>query len=154
MTTADSSRSFFEFAEAFEKGFATRDWSPVDRVMSDDVVWSVAELAPPAGGTHTGREDAIAAIRTSTDAFDRRFDRREPSITDGPSAIPGGIHMTWAVTYRREGLPPFVLLGEEWDLFRDGKLELHRERIHNLSDAWNYLAEHDGRLRPAGAPFE
>ncbi|HXC53536.1 MAG TPA: hypothetical protein VN634_21800 [Candidatus Limnocylindrales bacterium] len=148
MNPQDSSQAFAAFAEAFEVGFASRDWTPVDRMMTDDVVWSLAELPPPVGGTHVGRQQAIDAIRLSTDTFDRRFDRREPVITDGPREIPGGIHMTWAVTYTRDGLPPFVLLGEEWDLFRDGKLEVHRERVHNLAEMWTYVANHNDRLAP------
>jgi len=140
--------AFLVFAEAFEVGFASRDWKPVDDVMTDDVVWSVPSIAPPLGGTHVGRRDAIDAIRTLVDSFDRRFDRREPKILVGPREIPGGIHMTWAVTYSRDGIEPFVLLGEEWDLFRDGKLELHRESLHNLDEMWAYLGRHDADLAP------
>ncbi|HEY2774173.1 MAG TPA: hypothetical protein VGK20_08995 [Candidatus Binatia bacterium] len=148
MQTAErpSTPAFLEYAEAFERGFASRDWLPVDQLMTDDIVWSMAGIPAPVGGTHVGRSDAIAAIRTSTDNFDRRFDRREPRIVDGPLEIPGGIHMTWAVTYVREGLPPFVLLGEEWDFFRDGKLELHRERIHNIEEAWAFMGRHADAL--------
>lgn len=144
----NTQEAFVAFAEAFEVGFASRDWSPVDSLMADDVVWSLADLPEPVGGTHIGRRRAIDAIRLSTDTFDRRFDRREPKITDGPREIPGGIHMKWAVTYTRDGLPPFVLLGEEWDLFKDGRLEVHRERVHNLEEMWTYLAAHDAKLAP------
>jgi hypothetical protein len=147
-TQQQPTHAFFQYAEAFEQGFASRDWSHVERLMTDDVIWSVADTTPPVGGTCVGRGDAIDAIRTSTDTFDRRFDRREPRIVEGPREIPGGIHMTWEVTYVREGLPPFVLLGEEWDLFRDGKLEVHRERIHNLEEAFTFIVSHDAALAP------
>jgi hypothetical protein len=141
--------AFIAYAEAFEVGFASRDWKPVDDLMTDDVVWSLENMPEPLGGTHVGRGDVLDAIRVSTDSFDRRFDRREPRIVEGPREIPGGIHITWAVTYERDGLEPFVLLGEEWDLFRDGKLSLHRENIHNMGDALAFMAMHDGALRPA-----
>ena len=51
MNEQSSSQAFLAFAEAFETGFATRDWAVVDRLMTDDVVWSLAEMPPPVGGT-------------------------------------------------------------------------------------------------------
>ena len=59
--------------------------------------------------------------------------------------------MTWVVTYRREGLPALELKGEEWDLFKNGKLVLHHEVIHNVEETMAYLAKHASRLRPARA---
>lgn len=143
--------AFVAYAEAFEVGYASRDWKPVDDLMTDDVVWSLENMPEPMGGTHVGRSDVIDAIRESTETFDRRFDRREPRILEGPLEIPGGIHMTWAVTYERDGLEPFVLLGEEWDLFRDGKLSLHREKFHNLGEAFAFLAKHADALLPVAS---
>jgi hypothetical protein len=150
-TPTDPTAAFLAYAEAFEAGYASRDWKHVDERVTDDVVWSLDNLPPPMGGTHVGRKNVLEAIRQSTERFDRRFDHREPRILEGPREIPGGIHMTWAVTYRREGLEPFVLLGEEWDLFRDGRLSLHRESIHNMDEAWAYLGRHAASLLQ-GAP--
>ena len=144
----DDVAAFLAYAESFEKSIATDDWSHVDRQTHDQIVWNVAG-SPPIGGVYAGREATMGAIRASVAAFDRRFDAREPRILVGPTPIPGGIHMTWAVTYRREGLPDFVLKGEEWDLFRDGKLILHREVIHNEAELFAYLAKHAAKLRPA-----
>jgi hypothetical protein len=42
-----------------------------------------------------------------------------------------------------------VLRGEEWDLFLDGKLVLHREVIHNAAETTTYLAKHGAKLLPA-----
>jgi hypothetical protein len=64
----------------------------------------------------------------------------------------GGIHLAWQVTYTREGLPPFVLRGEEWDLFPAGKLAMHYERIHNGEEALAYMARHHEALLPAREP--
>jgi ketosteroid isomerase-like protein len=143
--------AFVAYAEAFETGYALRDWKPVDELVTDDVVWSLENMPPPLGGTHVGRTNVIAAIRDSTEHFDRRFDRREPRILEGPREIPGGIHMTWEVTYSRDGLEPFVLRGEEWDLFRDGRLSLHRENIHNMDEALAYLGRHADALLPVAS---
>ena len=141
--------AFLAYAEAFEKSYATDDWSHVDRQTHDDIVWCAAGAPPPFGGLWSGRKDTLAQIRVSVGEFDRRFDAREPKILTGPTPIPGGVHMTWEVTYRREGLPPLPLRGEEWDLFQDGKLVLHREVIHSAAETAAFLAQHGAKLRPA-----
>lgn len=75
---------------------------------------------------------------------------RDPQATKGPIPIPGGIHLEWIVTYTRDGLPPFVLKGEEWDLFRDDRLVMHYELIHNGTEVLEYLRKHDAALLPSG----
>jgi hypothetical protein len=140
---------FFRFALAFENAFAAHDWNELVPHVAEDVVWVVDGLPVPAGGLSHGRDACLAAIAQSCGAFDYRFDRREPRILEGPTPIPGGVHLTWTVTYSRDGLEPFELRGEEWDLFgADGRLELHRERIHNLADSLAFLARNDSALRP------
>ena len=145
---SDAVTAFVQYATAFEEGFAADDWHLVDVHFDDDVAWAVGGLPSPEPYLAQGRDHVAAAIKKSVDAFDRRFDRREPAATHGPVAIPGGVHLQWTVTYPRDGLPPFVLRGEEWDLFRDGKLVLHYEHLHNGAEALAYLARHDAGLRP------
>jgi len=58
--------------------------------------------------------------------------------------------MTPEVMYSRAGIGSFVLRGQEWDLFRDGKLQMHRENLHNVDERWPYLARHDADLAPIG----
>lgn len=139
---------FQNYADAFEVGFATRDWQVVGDLMAEDVTWTT-ELPPPMGGTHVGRDAVIAGVRKSTDGFDRRFDLRMPEITGAPAAFPGGVYLPWKVTYTRHGLPPFVLIGEEWDLFRDGKMVMHHERFHNARELGAFLQRHHNGLLPA-----
>jgi hypothetical protein len=146
----ETTQAFYAYAMAFEQGFASRDWkATVAPRMTDDTVWIVEGAPPPAGGLSQGLEPVLDAIRKSCDSFDRRFDVRDPHIVEGPTPIPGGIHMTWIVTYRRDGLPDFVLRGEEWDFFRDGKLELHREKLHNVDEAMAFVTRHADALLPA-----
>ena len=128
---------------------ADDDWSHVDRQTHDDIVWSAAGAPPPFGGVWSGRKDALRQMQVSVGAFDCRFDAREPRILTGPTPIPGGVHMSWAVFYRREGLPALELRGEEWDLFQDGKLVLHHEVIHNAKETVDFLTRHGAALRPA-----
>lgn len=145
---SDPVADFGRFALAFEQSFSSEDWTPVAEHVTDDLVWIVRGPHEPLAGTFVGRDAAIAAVDESCAAFDRRFDRRDPKILVGPTPIPGGVHLTWEVTYSRAGVEPFVLRGEEWDFFRDGKLELHRECIHNTGELYDYLARHGGALRP------
>ena len=145
----ESVRSFEKFALAFEESFAANDWSAVEACATDDVVWVVAGAPPPIGGAWEGREKTLGAIRASVDGFDRRFDLREPRALEEPTPIPGGgVHLRWVVVYRRDGLPPLELHGEEWDFFRDGKLEFHRERIANAGEVIDFLTKHGEKLRP------
>ena len=139
---------FETYAEAFELGFASRDWQVVDDLLADDVTWSLEGLPAPTGGTQVGRKAVIAKIRKSIDGFDRRFDLRKPEMTSPLTAIPSGIYMLWQVTYTRHGLPPFVLRGEEWDLFCDGKMTMHYERFHNAGEMQTYLRHHADALLP------
>ncbi len=141
-------KAFMIYAEAFEVGFASRDWQIVDDLMADDVTWTLEGLPKPMGGTEVGRKAVIAKIRESVDSFDRRFDLRKPEMTSPPTAIPSGIHLPWQVTYTRHGLPPFILRGEEWDLFCDGKMTMHYERFHNTEEMDCYLQRHAGALLP------
>jgi hypothetical protein len=149
MTENEHLMAFMKYATAFEEGFAADDWKRVDVLFDDDVAWAVGGLPTPEPYLAQGRSKVAATIKKSVDGFDRRFDRREPTPTRGPVAIPGGVHLEWTVTYSRAGLPPFVLRGEEWDLFRDDKLVMHYEQIHNGAEALAYLARHDAALLPA-----
>lgn len=144
----DTLSAFYAYAQAFEAGYAADDWQIVDRQLSDDIGWAVGGVAPPLGGVWHGRAATLQAIRQSCGSFDRRFDARQPRIVDGPRPIPGGVHFVFVVTYRRAGLPPVELEGVEWDFFRDGKLEFHRERLLNVPTLLQYLERHGAHLLP------
>src|SRR5262249_37683926 len=148
---SDELTDFMRYAAAFEEAFASDDWRRVDIHFDDDIVWASGGpgLAPEAGYFARGRSAAAAAVQKSCDTDDRRFDRREPMATRGPQVIPGGVHLEWLVTYTRAGLSAVVLRGEEWDLFRDGKLIMHYESIHNGPEFARFLAAHDAALLPA-----
>jgi hypothetical protein len=145
----DAMRSFVRYAVAFEKAYARDDWSLVEPYLADDIIWTVSGVKPPIGGASVGRVAALAAIQRSCAYFDRRFDRREPRATEGPIPIPGGVFLGWSATYRREGLPAVVLLGAEWDFFRDGKLVFHREHMANTAEVMSFVERHDAALLPA-----
>ena len=140
-------KSFEIYAEAFEVGYESRDWQVVADLMAEDVSWTY-EIPPPIGGTRVGRDQVIEAIRHSVDTLDRRFDLRAPEVRSAPTAFPGGIYVPWRVSYTRHGLPPAILVGEEWDLFRDGKMVMHYERFWNLGEFDDFLKRHHSALLP------
>ena len=139
---------FGAYALAFEKSYAADDWKVVGDQLTQDAIWAVEGAPPPFGGVAQGHAAVLQAIQQSCSSFDRRFDLREPRIVAGPTPIPGGVHFSFVVTYRRTGLPPFELRGEEWDFFRDGKLEFHREKLANVADGLEYLERHAKQLLP------
>ena len=141
--------SFMAYAEAFEIGHATRDWKVVGDLFADDITWILDGLAPPIGGTHVGRQDVLDGIRSSVASIDRRFDLREPEATSPPVAFADGVYLPWRITYTRAGLPPFILTGQEWDIFQDGKMVLHYERLNNTKELNVYLTQHNDALLPA-----
>ncbi len=141
-------KAFMEYAEAFEQGFAADDWKLVDHLFAKDIIWSLAGPPPPFSYFARGREKVSAAIKLSVDSFDRRFDQRLPAVIEGPTAFPGGAYLKWCVTYSRAGLPAFKLLGEEWDLFHDGKMTMHHEVIHNTAELVAFLSQHHEQLLP------
>jgi hypothetical protein len=55
--------------------------------------------------------------------------------------------MVFAVTYIEPGVGEFELTGDEWDLFYDGRLAVHIERLHNAPQALEFIRSHYARLR-------
>ncbi len=139
---------FLKYAMAFEEAVDADDWTIVDVLFDEDITWSVAGLPSQLGYQAQGRKNASQAIKVSVDEFDRRFDERVPKPTMGPVAIPGGVHLEFEVTYTRTGLPPFLLQGEEWDVFRDGKIAMHFEVMHNAAEVVDYFAKYGSLLLP------
>jgi ketosteroid isomerase-like protein len=149
--TVDPFNAFLAYAEAFEHGYSSGDWrGALEPHLADDIVWHVAGVDAPIGGTFAGPAECLDAIAVSTASFDRRFAIRKPRPTTGPTPIPGGIHMVFAFTYVQPGVGEFTLTGDEWDLFdTDGRLVMHTERIHNADEALAYIRANDAQLEPA-----
>ena len=142
-------QSFFDYAAAFEAAYSADDWQLVAPHLTDDIVSVVEDVPQPVGGRHEGRDAVLDAFRTSCASFDRRFDVREPRLVEGPLRLgDDGVYFTYVVTYRREGLPPCELHGEEWDHFRDGMLVRDRERFTRVDEVLAVIAQHDAALRP------
>ena len=141
--------------QAFELAFLADDWSVLNDLFAPDAVYEPVD-AGAFGGSGSGREAAIAALRASTSGIDRRFDARIPEVLEGPLTRPDGtIFMRYRLTLRRAGVPDFVSHGDHVTTYADGRIA----RIVDTPDAGSgarlaeYLQQHRCQTRPAGAPL-
>jgi len=144
---------FAAYAAAFEKAFASDDWSVVEPFFTEDAVYEVKGVAPPLGGRFEGRDAVLACFRSVLDAFDRRFASREVELVEGPRAEDDAVWLRGRARYRAEGVPELVFELEETAHFAGD----HIRRLEDRYDAANreilerYLAAHGAKLG-IGAP--
>ena len=138
---------FAQYAAAFEKSFATDDWSLVEPFFTEDAVYEVP-LDPPMGGRFAGRPAILAYFKNVLDRFDRRFESREISLLEGPREEGDAVWLRGRAVYRAAGVPDLVLELEETAHF-DG------DRIRRLEDRYeparkkemdDYLARYGAKL--------
>jgi ketosteroid isomerase-like protein len=116
---------FFAYAAAFEKAFATDDWSLVAAFFTEDAVYEVP-LDPPLGGRFEGRPAILDYFKDVTSRFDRHFESREIAVLEGPRQEGTAVWVRGRAVYRAAGVPQFVLELEETAHFegdRIGRLE-------------------------------
>lgn len=124
----DIMQQFFAYAGDFERTLADDDWSRLRAYFADDAVYEVQ--APLFGCRLVGPQAIFAGMKKSLDGFDRRFEGRDIAVTDGPEVAAVEIRAGWTVTYRKTGVPPFVLRGRSTVRYRDG-------RIVQLTDSYD-----------------
>jgi len=138
---------FAAYAAAFEKSFASDDWSFVEPFFTDGAVYEV-DLDPPMGGRFEGRKAIMAYFKEVLDGFDRHFASRELALLEGPKEEGDSVWIRGSATYRAPGVPDYVLELKEVVRF-DG------DRIYRLEDHYQpamkqgiaaYLKEHGAKL--------
>jgi len=138
---------FAAYAAAFEKSFASDDWSLVEPFFTEGAVYEV-ELEPPMGGRFEGRAAILAYFKEVLDRFDRRFESRELALLEGPKEEGDSVWIRGSATYRAKGVPAFVLELKETVTFEG-------DRIRRLEDEYqpamkqalaDYLKEYGERL--------
>ena len=139
---------FMEYAAAFEEAFESDEWSKVGTFFTDDGVY--ATVGPPPFGTRAeGRAAVLAGFKQALDAFDRRFDKREVSVLEGPiERDPRTLWFKWLGIYRRAGLPDLRMEGEETAVF-EGQHIKHLEDRFTPATAERiagYVAAHGATL--------
>lgn len=105
-------RRFAEYAAAFEKAYASDDWSLVEPYFTQDAVYEVA-LEPPIGGRFEGRAAILAYFKKVLDGFDRRFASREVGLVAGPRESGDSVWVRGRATYQAEGVPELEFELEE-----------------------------------------
>lgn len=100
---------FMAYAGDFEKTLHDDDWGRLRHYFADDAVYDVK--AESFGCQLSGPAQIFAGMKKSLDGFDRKFEKRDVEVTDGPQISATEIRMGWKVTYHHASLPQFVLLG-------------------------------------------
>ena len=114
----DILQAFMAYAGDFERTYVDDDWSRLPRHFAADAVYEVR--ARRFGCRLVGPEAILAGMKKSVNGFDRRFDKREVAVTDGPEVAGDEMRVGWAVTYSKAGVAPFVLRGRSLARYRDG----------------------------------
>ena len=142
---------FAEYDQAFEKAYASDDWSIVEPCFTEDAVYEIL-AEPPLGGRHEGRDAVLAFFKLSLDSFDRRFDSRSLEIIEGPEVRGDSVWMRWRATYRIGSAPELSLEGEETARFTGDRIERLEDRYAEGAAApvVEYMGEHGAKLRPVG----
>ena len=120
---------FAQYAAAFEKAYASDDWSLVEPWFTEDAVYAVPDLPPPLGGKQEGRDAILAYFPRVLDAFDRRFATREVKLLEGPRGEDDSVWIRGAAIYTAAGVPDLEFELEETAWF-DG------DRIRRLEDRY------------------
>ncbi len=134
-----------DYAAAFETAYATDDWTVLEPFFTAD---ATSELN---GARVEGRAAVLDSFRNAVAAFDRRFDTRMMRIVEGPVVDGDAVRITAVGTYRREGLEPLELVGDEWFHFDGERIARHVDVVVNGAEVMRYLSENIDRLRPIEA---
>lgn len=143
---------FAEYAAAFERVYASDDWSQLEPYFTEDAEYLMVGSQAFAG-RHSGRDAAFAALKRSVDSLDRRFQKREVQLLEGPALVEGAVWFRWRASYRSEGVPELVIDGEE-------RVEFEGDRIRRLTDRFpletgsifeHWMSHYANRLPPAPA---
>jgi ketosteroid isomerase-like protein len=138
---------FAAYAAAFEKAFASDDWSVVEPFFTEDALYEVG-LTAPFGGRFEGRPAILAYFKRILDQFDRRFESREIALLDGPKEDGDSVWIRGSATYRAAGVPELSFELEETVHFDGGRVRLLEDRYDAATERAvdAYLAEHGDRL--------
>lgn len=134
----DDLSRFLEYAAEFERTYKDDDWTRLERFFNPDAVYEVRGLGIDC--RLEGPAAIFAGIKKSLDGFDRRFEEREIAVVSGPEVDGDTIRIGWTVTYRQEGLDPFVLRGASEARYRDGKIahlaDSYDESMQEETEVW------------------
>ncbi len=114
---------FQEYAAAFEDFFQSDDVDTLKPFFSENAVYEITG-GEPLAGRHEGRDAVIAHLKSSLDAFDRRFDSRRLDLLEGPVLRDGAVWLRWRASYKTAGVAELVIDGEETVHFEGDRIAL------------------------------
>ena len=129
----DILEQFLAYAGDFEKTYADDQWERLGQYFHDDSTYEVKANAIPC--LLEGPNAIFSGIKKSLDGFDRKFDKRELALVDEPVIEGNEICANWAVTYRKDDLAPYILLGQSVATYRDGKIAALSDSIDPEAEA-------------------
>ncbi|MBW2493856.1 MAG: nuclear transport factor 2 family protein [Deltaproteobacteria bacterium] len=138
---------FGVYAAAFEKAYASDDWSVLEPFFTEAASYQI-NFDPPMGGCFEGRAAILAYFKQVVDQFDRKFESRELALIEGPREDGDSVWVRGRATYRAAGVPDLAFELEETAHFEG-------ERICRLEDHYDdatkrqldaYLGEHGAKL--------
>jgi hypothetical protein len=140
--------AFARYAEAFEKSYASDDWSHVEPCFTEDAVYD-AQLPEPLGGRFAGRAAILDYFRRVLDGFDRRFASRTVGLVEGPREEGDSVWVRGRARYTAPGVPDLEFELEETAWFTpDGRIRRLEDRYDEatLRRLEAYLAAHGPAL--------
>ncbi len=138
---------FANYAAAFEKAYASDDWSLIEPFFTEDAVYEV-QLTEPFGGRFEGRAAILAYFKFVLDNFDRRFVSREIGLISGPREQADSVWLRGFARYTAAGFPDLYFELEETVWFDGGRIHKMEDRYDAkaLADVEAYAQEHGAKL--------
>ena len=138
---------FNAYVEAFEVAYENDDFTVLEPFFTENAVYETM-ADPPFGNRQEGRDAIFTFLKMSVASFDRRFEKREVNLLEGPEVRGNTVWIKWCANYESEGIPPLSIEGEETATFEG-------DRICRLEDCWpaeagkavlEYMEAHGGAL--------
>lgn len=140
------SRSFGRYAAAFEKAYASGEWSLLEPHFTEHAIYDMGTplFGPPA----EGREAIFARFEDITRRFDKRFASRELALLEGPVERDGSVWIRGTATYSAPGVPDFVLELRETAYFEGDRIRRLEDRYtEEMEEAFaRYVRDHGEKL--------
>lgn len=139
---------FVEYAAAFEKAYASDDWTLVEPFFTEDAEYEILGMPAPLGGRFSGRAAILAYFQRVLDGFDRRFASREVGLVSGPREDAGSVWLRGSVVYTAAGVPDLRFELEETATFAGDRIRRLEDRYdpETVRAVTGYAREFGGRL--------
>jgi len=142
---------FAEYAAAFEKSFASDDWSLVEPYFTEDAEYE-GGLGPPftpeQGSCVRGRAAVLGYFEKALDAFDRRFATREVTLLEGPREEGVEVWIRGRADYTSPLAPDLSFELEEIATFEGDRIRRLEDRYDDatIEALGAYLEAHGAKL--------